>query len=63
MRIHADRVACQGYLHCVLEAPTVFDVDDDGIVDVLTPEPPESDRRTVEAAVEACPARALRVGD
>lgn len=63
MHVHADREACQGYMLCVLEAPTVFDVDADGIVEVTTPEPAEGDRRTVDAAVDACPARALRVTD
>lgn len=59
MRVAADLDACQGYLNCLTEAPDLFDVDDDGKVVVLDVEPPESQRVRAQAAVRACPARAL----
>jgi ferredoxin len=59
MRVHADLDACQGALSCVDEAPEAFDVNDDGTVEVLQPQPPEHLVDDVRAAVRACPTRAL----
>jgi ferredoxin len=39
MRINADRDVCIGSGNCVLTAPGVFDQDDDGLVEVVDPEP------------------------
>ena len=59
MHVHADQQACQGYMLCVLEAPEVFDVDDAGTVVISSPEPGNDLRAKVQAAIDACPARAL----
>lgn len=61
MHVHADRGACEGYLNCTAEAPEVFDVDDDGLVVVLQDRPSGDSLPRTQAAVRACPARALRL--
>lgn len=44
-----------------MEAPTYFDIDDDGVVVILKQEFGEEDRARVEAAVRSCPVSALRI--
>ncbi|MBG0829138.1 ferredoxin [Planomonospora sp. ID67723] len=61
MKVEADPDLCQGHAMCELEAPEVFEVPRKGKVRVIDPEPPESLRRGVEAAVRYCPTRALRL--
>ncbi|WP_188197394.1 ferredoxin [Nonomuraea sp. SYSU D8015] len=52
MRITADTTACISAGMCTLTAPEVFDQeDDDGLVAVLRPEPPEELREAAAAAV------------
>jgi ferredoxin len=57
--VHADRDRCCGSGLCVLRLPEVFDQDDDGIVVLLNPGPPEHLRAEVAKAVDACPSGAL----
>ncbi len=61
MRIEVDLDLCQGHAMCELEAPAVFSVPRKGKVVVTYPEPPESQRPAVEAAVRYCPTQALRL--
>lgn len=61
MRLDVDRDLCQGHAICELEAPAVFSVPKKGKVTVTDPEPPESERPRVEAAVRYCPTQALRI--
>jgi len=59
MAVVVRRSACVGAGQCALVAPDVFDQDDEGIVELLEPEP---EGRALEAAVRAaqlCPARAI----
>lgn len=63
MRIAADLQKCQGYVSCIMAAPEVFDIDDEGKVVVLVTEPTEEQRPTAEAAVRKCPVRALTLID
>jgi ferredoxin len=44
-------------------APAVFQVDDDGVLAVLAPEPPDGELPAVRDAVQACPTRALGLAD
>jgi ferredoxin len=41
----------------------VFEVDDDGVLVVLRPDPGEDDLPDVRDAVTACPTRALALAD
>ena len=61
--IKADFGACQGYANCVAGADDHFDIDDDGVVVVLTEAVAESDRARVDEAARSCPVSALRVED
>jgi ferredoxin len=60
VRVEADVDLCQGHAMCELEAPEVFTVPKKGTVEIVDPEPPESVRAQVEAAVRYCPTQALR---
>lgn len=59
MRVVVDWMRCDGNGACAVEAPDVFDLDDDDDLIVLQEEPDEQERGAVEAAVAACPKRAL----
>ena len=48
---------------CEAMAPHIFQVGDDGFVEVLDESPPESERRDLAAAVDACPVMALSLKD
>ncbi len=61
MRINVDLDMCQGHAVCQLEAPSVFFVPKKGKVTLTDPEPPDSERPQVEAAVRYCPTQALRI--
>jgi len=62
VKIHVDIDLCQGHGVCAGEAPEVFAVDPaESRVVVLDPDPPETLRAKVEAAVKYCPTRALRI--
>jgi len=64
MHVRIDRVACAGVGTCAMTAPKVFAVnDDDGLVVLLDPEPDDSQRADIDAAVLFCPNQALTVDD
>ncbi|MFJ4656970.1 ferredoxin [Nocardia sp. NPDC088792] len=59
MRVTADRNICIGAGLCALTAPGVFDQDDDGLVELLTPVPSEDDQPAVREAANICPSGAV----
>ncbi|SEO77331.1 ferredoxin [Trujillonella endophytica] len=61
MRIEADRGRCIGAGMCALNAPELFDQDDDGLVVVLEPEPGPEQEAAARNAVDTCPAAVLSV--
>ena len=61
MKVIVDWMRCDGNGACVLEAPDVFELDDNDDLLVLQEEPGEDARVSVEAAVAACPKRALAI--
>jgi ferredoxin len=64
MRVMVDLDECLGYANCVVDAPEVFDIVEDGMqVRVLQDDPPEELRGKVEAAALDCPAKAITVLD
>ena len=62
-RVEVDRDRCVGSGTCEALAPAVFEVDDEGVLAVLRPEPGEDDLIDVRDAVTACPTRALALAD
>lgn len=64
MRVIVDLSTCRGYASCMLEAPAVFDLDDDeNVVRVLMEDPPDAMRPDVERAVRLCPTRSIAIAD
>ena len=61
MRIEVDRSVCQSHGQCMLSAPGVFQLPDDGGNVRYIPAPPESERAAVEEAIDVCPAQAIRM--
>ena len=60
MRVAVDRSLCQTHAQCLLVAPEVFALDEDGEL-VYVAEPDDSLRAKVEDAEEICPMGAIRV--
>ncbi|WP_304453092.1 ferredoxin [Nocardiopsis sp. YSL2] len=64
MKITVDEDKCCGAGQCVLIAPEVFDQrDDDGIVVLLDPAPPEDQHPLVRESAAVCPAAAIEVAE
>jgi ferredoxin len=62
MRVSVDQSRCCGAGQCAALAPAVFDQrDDDGVVVLLDPAPPEAVHEAVREAALACPAAAITV--
>ncbi|MEY4513161.1 MAG: hypothetical protein RLZZ450_5283 [Pseudomonadota bacterium] len=63
MKVLIDWDLCQGHANCTGDAPEVFQIDDDGKLQVLIDEPPDDLRPKLELAVRYCPAGAIRIQD
>ena len=48
---------------CTGFAPSVFEIDDDGALNVLTADPPPETREAVKSAVQGCPTQAISIVD
>jgi ferredoxin len=60
MRVRVDQSRCCGAGQCAALAPEVFDQrDDDGVVVLIDPAPPEAQHAAVREAARACPATAI----
>ena len=64
MRVTVDQDKCVGSGQCVLAADSVFDQrEEDGIVVLLDPEPPQEVQQDVRRAAMICPALAIDLTD
>jgi ferredoxin len=64
MKVVVDFDACEMHGDCVLEAPEIFDLDDESeTVMLLAESPPESMRDKVTSAVRMCPVAAILITD
>jgi ferredoxin len=66
VRLHVavDQDRCCGAGQCVLLAPEVFDQrEEDGVVVLLAPAPPESLHDSVREAVAVCPTGTITARD
>ena len=61
MRLVVDYAKCTGLGMCEAEAPELFEVQDDGSLNVLNSCPGAEQRAAAEAAVEECPTEALSI--
>jgi ferredoxin len=61
MRIVVDREKCSGLGMCEGEAEDLFQVQEDGSLEILDETPSEDRRDAAEAAVESCPTEALSI--
>jgi succinate-semialdehyde dehydrogenase / glutarate-semialdehyde dehydrogenase len=60
MKVSVDQTVCQAYANCIVEAPEVFDLDEEnGKVVALVVEPDPSEEEQVRTAALACPVRAI----
>jgi ferredoxin len=63
MKITVDRDSCMGHSQCLLAAPAVFDLDDDGVVVVRQEAPPEAEWPAVRDAAARCPERVITLAE
>ncbi|HVM51932.1 MAG TPA: ferredoxin [Acidimicrobiales bacterium] len=63
MRVSVDLDRCEAHGVCTGIAPDVFELDDDDVLHVLLPEPPEEWRAQVADAALRCPKQAITVTD
>ena len=61
MKVVVDFDACMSNAQCMLAAPEVFEVRDDGYLYILNENPPESLRAKVEEAARLCPTQAITI--
>lgn len=59
VEVHKDR--CQGHGQCVMAAPAVFELDDDGLSEPVYPEIEGPDLEAARAARSLCPAAAIEI--
>jgi ferredoxin len=59
LRVEVDRDECEANAVCVGIAPEVFELDDDEVLHILLPQPPDDLVGRVRDAVDCCPKRAL----
>lgn len=58
-RVEVDKDTCMGTGACEYTAPDVFEVGDEGVVEVIGPV--NGDDKSVREAVAECPAGALKL--
>jgi len=58
-KVTADFDICQGFGNCAMNAPDLFDLDENDVVVVLKDEIPDEQRGYAENAVRSCPVSAL----
>lgn len=61
MNVVIDWGLCEGNGACALEAPQIFEMDDDDNLIVLEQTQSENQRGALEAAARACPKRAITI--
>ncbi|WP_344733904.1 ferredoxin [Nocardioides fonticola] len=61
MRLTFDASRCCSSGMCESFAPDVFEIGDDGALEIHDPNPPDSERARIQVAVAACPTGALAI--
>ncbi len=63
MKVVVNFDVCMSNARCMLAAPEVFEVREDGMLYILQPEPSEALRDKVEVAARLCPTQAITIED
>jgi ferredoxin len=64
MKVVVDLDVCEAHGDCVIAAPEIFDLgDDDDVVTVLQPEPPDDLGDKAKLAEANCPVNAITIED
>ncbi len=61
MRVVVDFDACQCHAVCTAAAPEIFEITEDGLLNVKSEQPGEELRAKLEQAVAACPTQAIAI--
>lgn len=61
MKVAVDPALCEAHGECVSILPTVFDLDDDEVLQIREGELADDEVAAAERAVAACPMGALRL--
>jgi ferredoxin len=59
VKVLGNRESCRGYGNCLIAAPAVFDVDEQGLVVVLKDEVADDELGPVERAAYDCPTNSI----
>jgi len=62
-RFELDRNRCEGHGMCVSVAPDIFELTDDGELQILATAVSVDRVAQARTAADACPVRALQIGD
>ena len=63
MKVSVNLDLCESHAVCTGIAPDVFELGDDDVLRVVTPEPDPSRHDAVRLAVASCPKQALTITD
>ena len=63
MKVTVDEAKCMGHGQCELAAPALFEIDDEGIAQVLIENPDESLRAQAQTAANRCPEAVIHITD
>jgi ferredoxin len=61
MKVVADLSRCQGYANCLAAAPEVYDLADNGLVEVKVSEPGAELQAAAREGASLCPVQALTI--
>lgn len=61
MKIHVDSAACEGHGLCAQVAPEVYEIDDEGYVQMRVSDIPPTLAEAAASGARVCPVAALKV--
>jgi ferredoxin len=61
MKVVVNFDVCMSNAQCMLAAPEVFEVREDGMLYLLQEQPPETLREKIEDAARLCPTQAITI--
>lgn len=61
MKVVVDLDLCQGHGQCVIVAPEIFDIDEEGYAVVINERPGDVLQPKLQSAINRCPAEAIKI--